>query len=245
MKECEKPLHVNLQADEKVTDYTCAPPPSLLPGVVQAWDLRCLCIYNMWVRGPMLDSINSMMSEPTLTSRACDLVGGWSNAYLIIIIFRALTSFFANSASYFFFDARGACVQQNWRSLRSHWYSVLHECFYRSFTQEYDIRGYTGPEWSTMEFRLPLYVHSSLCLNIFKGIIHLKIKLSLPQAIKDQIFREMLHYITVSAWIYCSEWVPTEWVSKKWTKNIIIHNNGSSQTTDKIITCNWHYSTCI
>ncbi len=95
MKECEKPLHVNLQADEKVTDYTCAPPPSLLPGVVQAWDLRCLCIYNMWVRGPMLDSINSITSEPALTSRACDLVGGWSNAipYLIIIISPALTSF--------------------------------------------------------------------------------------------------------------------------------------------------------
>ncbi len=43
----------------------------------------------------MLDSINSITSEPALTSRACDLVGGWSNAipYLIIIISPALTSF--------------------------------------------------------------------------------------------------------------------------------------------------------
>jgi len=73
----------------------------------------------MWVRGPMLDSINSMTSEPVLTSRACDLVGGWSNAipYLIIIISPALTPFFAQSAACLFPDARGACVQRILRSL--------------------------------------------------------------------------------------------------------------------------------
>lgn len=70
----------------------------------------------------MLDSINSMTSEPALTSRACDLVGGWGNAipYLIIIISPALTYFFAQSAACMFPDARGACVQQILRSLRSH-----------------------------------------------------------------------------------------------------------------------------
>lgn len=88
----EKSLHVNLQADENVTEYTCAPPSTPLPGVK---DLGGLCIYNMWVRGPGLDSINSMTSEAAFSSRSCDLVGGWGNAirYLIIIISPALTSF--------------------------------------------------------------------------------------------------------------------------------------------------------
>lgn len=68
----------------------------------------------------MLDSINSMTSEAALSSRACDLVGGWGNAirYLIIIISPALTSFFAESAVCLFPDARGARVQQKFRPLR-------------------------------------------------------------------------------------------------------------------------------